>query len=119
MKIVIAFLVTFGWGGTTLASSQDISIPQAPRKVEFADVTVKLSPRAQQIVPTFPGSVVAPAASVEHLALATVLHLAESGGEAGHLAWAGAFAGSRSVAVQARHLGWLAKFTWAHRRRPP
>lgn len=50
MKIVIAFLLTFGLGGTTMATSQDISIPQAPRKVEFADVTIKLTPRAQQIV---------------------------------------------------------------------
>ena len=33
-----------------MATSQDISIPQAPRRVEFADVTVKLTPRAQQIV---------------------------------------------------------------------
>jgi membrane-bound lytic murein transglycosylase D len=50
MKIIIAFLLTFGLGGTTMATSQDISIPQAPRRVEFADVTVKLTPRAQQIV---------------------------------------------------------------------
>jgi membrane-bound lytic murein transglycosylase D len=49
MKIIIAFLL-FGLGGTTMATSQDISIPQAPRRVEFADVTVKLTPRAQQIV---------------------------------------------------------------------
>lgn len=50
MKIVLALLLTFGLGGTTMATSQDISIPQAPRRVEFADVTIKLTPRAQQIV---------------------------------------------------------------------
>lgn len=50
MKIVIAFLLAFGLGGTSLAATQDISIPQAPRRVEFVDVTIKLSPRAQQIV---------------------------------------------------------------------
>jgi membrane-bound lytic murein transglycosylase D len=50
MKIIVAFLLTFGLGGITMATSQDISIPQAPRRVEFADVTIKLTPRAQQIV---------------------------------------------------------------------
>lgn len=50
MKIVLALLLTFGLGGTTMATSQDISIPQAPRRVEFADVTIKLTPRAQQTV---------------------------------------------------------------------
>jgi membrane-bound lytic murein transglycosylase D len=49
MKIIVAFLL-FGLGGTTMATPQDISIPQAPRRVEFADVTIKLTPQAQQVV---------------------------------------------------------------------
>ncbi len=50
MKIVLAFLFTFGLGGSLAAASQDISIPQTPRRIDFADVSVKLSPQAQQLV---------------------------------------------------------------------
>lgn len=50
MKIVLAFLFTFGLGGSLVVASQDISMPQAPRRIDFADVSVKLSPQAQQLV---------------------------------------------------------------------
>lgn len=46
MKILFAFLLTFNWWG----AAQDISIPQAARRVEFADVSIKLTPQAQDLV---------------------------------------------------------------------
>lgn len=46
MKNIIAFLLIFHWAG----AAQSISIPSAPKKVEFADVEVILTPQAQVLV---------------------------------------------------------------------
>lgn len=46
MKKIVAFLLIFQWA----TAAQNISIPSAPRKVEFANVEVRLTPQAQVLI---------------------------------------------------------------------